>query len=267
MKASTVLCTVALLSGAQQAMALDPRYGTAVEILRFHDNLLFEGQGSAGGAGSYAFGGDATGGASFAQGLSVDASDVQVTSGIGVVAYVFDTFTFRVAGGGGVDVPLQMSGNWTAAGNGSKVSYLLSWTDGAHSTKTYEGYSYSNGTPSNGLAESFVNDVPVSPALLAYAGDPNTGVFGSYTVDALFHIVDGGVYMLVAEVRADVVGDTAASIDDPLSIALAEGVTFTAASGSPYSIASPAPEPSTWFLMSAGLIGMGWLRRRRRPRV
>lgn len=267
MKASTVICAVLFLSGTQQAMALDPRYGASVEILRFHDNLLFEGQNSAAGAGSYGFGGDASGAASFARGLSVDASDVLATGGIGAVAYIFDTLTFHVAGGGGVDVPLQMSGNWTAAGNGSKVSYLLSWTDGAHFTKTYEGYSFANGTPSNGLAESFVNDVPVTPALLAYAGDPSTRVFGSYTVDALFHVVDGGVYMLVAEVRADVVGDTAASIDDPLSIALAEGVMFTAASGSPYGMASPAPEPSTWFLMSAGLIGMGWLRRRRCPGV
>jgi hypothetical protein len=263
MKASTVIGTAVCLCGMQQAMALDPRYGAEVEILRFHDNLLFEGQTSAGGSGSYVFGGDASGGAGFVQGLSVDASDIVATGGIGAAAIIFDTFTFHVAGGGGVDVPVQISGNWTAAGNGSQVRYLLSWTDAAHFTKTYEGLSPANGTPSNGLSQSFVNGVPVSPALIAYAGDPSTGVLGSYTVDALFHVVDGGVYMLVAEVRADVVGFSSASIDDPLFIAPPDGVTFTAASGSPYAIASPVPEPSAWFLMSAGLIGMGWLQRRR----
>jgi len=268
MKALTVICTMVLACGTQSAMALDPRYGAEVEILRFHEDvLLFQGQGSAGGAGSYAFGGDATGGASFAQGLAVDASDVLRTGAIGVVAILFDTITFHVAGGGEADVPVNMSGNWTASGNGPSVGYGLSLTGGGHFAQSYSGFTSSNGTADNGISQSFANGVPVSPTLLPYAGDPSTEVFGSYTVHALFHVVDGGVYVLTTTVRADVVGFTTASIDDPLVIAPPDGVTFTTASGTPYAMASPVPEPSTWLLLSGGLIGVGWLRRSRHGRL
>jgi hypothetical protein len=249
-----------LLLGAQQAAALDQRYGAVVEILKFHDNTIFAGQGSAAGSGSYAFGGDASGAASFASdGLTAQGVDLVATGGIGVVAYIFDTLTFHVAGGGSAQVPVQMGGSWTAQGNGSKVSYSLSLANSAGSNpKTYEGYSFSNG-----VAESFVADVPVAAALVIDTGNYLTGVTGSYSVHALFDVVDGSAYVFQALVRADVVGSTSALIDDPLSIALPPGVTLTAASNSSYAVAA-VPEPSTWFLMSVGLLGVGWLRRVRR---
>jgi len=142
-------------------------------------------------------------------------------------------------------------GNLECTACRGKVSYFL-----GVGTTLYEGYA-----SATRLSESFINGAPVAAAFSFGPGDYITGVSGAYEVDALLHVVDGGVYNIFAQVRADAGGDAVhAFIDDPLTIALAPGVTFTAASGNIYAVAGLS-EPSTWFLMSAGFVGIGWLRR------
>ena len=100
--------------------------------------------------------------------------------------------------------------------------------------KLYEGYA-----TVTRLSESFINGAPVVTAFAFGPGDYITGVSGTYEVDTLLHVVDGGVYSIFAQVGGDAGGGAVhAFIDDPLTIALPADVTFTAASGNLYAAAA-----------------------------
>jgi len=265
MKTHAVPFALVLLLGAQHAAAAlpDPRYGANL-LLQNSGIHLYEGQASVGASLTNTVGGSSLTTAGIA---SFDDSDASVTSGFTVspaftqgwaVATTSDTLTFHVASGGSSQVHVSMAGIWNAQGVGGKVDYELYLGSSIH----YGGYAFATG-----LTESFANGTPVAPAFSFDSGDYVFGVEGTYGVDALFNVVDGGVYTIGTALRADSLGGIArAFINDPLTIELAPGVTFTAASNSTYAVAA-VPEPSTWFLMSAGLLGVGWLHRRRRNAI
>ncbi len=264
MNASTTVFTAALLALVAQVPAVaqsDPRYGADVVLLMSDGNHLFHGQTRATGSST-----TGVGGAVFAEGsaglngpvdLTATATDGLATSGAIARVDIFDTLTFHIASGGAAVFSVRMDGDWAAQGVGSKVTYglRLASSSGDH---TYEGYSFSHG-----VAESFASGIPVAPALVIDSGNVAAGVIGSYAVAALFGVNDGGVYSFSATVGAEAEGLSSAFIEDPLTFELPAGVTFSAASNNPYAIAA-VPEPSTWWLMSVGLIGLAKLRRDRR---
>ena len=263
MKIHAVFFALALLFGTQRAAAgPNPLYGTEVFLKNSGDHV-YEGQANAVGNWTTSVNGSTLtthGLASFGDSEASVSSAFTVSSAYTegwAWALVSDTLTFHVANGNSAQVPVRMAGLWNAQGAGGKVSYDL-YLGSTH----YSGYA-----TATRLTESFVDGAPIAAAFSFGPGDYLTGISGNYEVAALWNVVDGAVYSLSTVVRADAGGGNVnAFIDDPLTIALPPGVTFTAASNSTYAIAA-VPEPSTWLLLSAGLLGFGRLGRVRRRTV
>jgi PEP-CTERM motif len=260
MKAFAISFALLLLLSTHPAAAAppDPHYGAGV-LLQNMGSHLYEGQFIAGGSLTNTVDGSTLiteGVATFVDSSAHISSVFSVSPAFTqgwAAAFVSDTLTFHVANGSSALVPVNMAGTWNAQGSGGEVSYVL-----MVGTAPYVGRAFATG-----LSESFANGVPVVSAFSYGPGDYITGVDGTYEVDALLNVVDGGVYSISATVRADGLGGNASAfIKDPLTIALPLGVSFTAASGSTYTVAG-VPEPSTWFLMSVGLLSICWLLRRR----
>lgn len=244
--AAMIVCAVNYAAAAP----LDPRYGAAVELQNL-GTYLYEGQTSAGGSITTGPGGAVVteGAAGFSNSPASLANATSVI-GRGVVAraYLFDTLTFAVAGGGTADVPVRMAGRWNGAGAAS-VRYSLYL-----GTREYTG----RASPT-GFNDSYAGGAPVPSAFTFGSGDFTTGVIGSYLVDAPLRVADGGVYNIFAQVRVEASDGARAYMDDPLTIALPAGVTFTSASNSTYAV----PEPSIGFLIGGGFIALACQRRHR----
>lgn len=242
-RASWVLGVVLFFCAAQQAAALplDPSYGANVALDNFGHHF-YEGQTAA--EGNVVTGAGAPqiteGAADFG---AIPSIEVKVTGGPasqGIArALLFDTLTFHVAGGGSAQVPVRIAGRWGGT-DSSDVEFAL-----------FLGLLEFRGRASaSGLFDS----------AFTRFGDPITGVTGVYLFDTLWSVSDGGVYSIGAQVMAVAGGGANAYIDDPLTIDLPAGVTFTSASTSTY---APAPEPSTSWLLLCGGIAAFALRPRR----
>ena len=248
-KACQLLAVVLFFCAPLQAAALplDPSYGAGVELGNFGIHL-YTGQTSAAGSVTSGIAGAALaeGAADFGAIPSVHVNLVSAPGGgMFARAYLFDTLTFHVASGGSAVVPVRIAGTWTAKGSGAAVSFFLGL--GSHN---YTGHGYATG---------YFDGQPES-AGFTYSGDYITGVIGSYLFDVPFSVADGGIYGIFAQVRAEAAGGELAYIDDPLTIDLPSGVTFTSASNNTYEV--PLPEPAPWLLLGGGIAALASLRKR-----
>ena len=106
------------------------------------------------------------------------------------------------------------------------------------------------------------NGNPGSDIYFPQTGDPNgaAGVIGSFLIDNDWTVTDGVTFEFLVGLKAGASGGEKIYIDDPVSIQLPSGVTFTSASGSTY---TPVPLPSAIGLLGSGLLGLiGMMRRR-----
>ncbi len=62
-------------------------------------------------------------------------------------------------------------------------------------------------------------------------------------------------------------GDGSANVDDPITIELPAGVTYTSASGEFLTRIAAAPEPATWTMLLLGFAGFGFAGRRKAMRA
>ena len=246
-----ILGAVVFFCAAQQAVAipLDPRYGAVVELLNLAPHS-FAGQTSAGGSVTTDGSVLTEGGAGFSGSPGIN---VNVTSVVGrevqARAYIFDTLKFEIASGGSALVPVRMAGRWS--GLGGRVNAALALGQGPTSpAQIYSG---------NGYASEFPSDIGFTRT-----GDMLTGYDGSYIIDALWSINDVFEFSIGAFVSAFTGGGGHVYIDDPLTIDLPSGVTFTSASGSTYSsaVVVPVPEPATWLLFAGAFVAFARQRRR-----
>jgi hypothetical protein len=236
-----------VLSAAGHALAapLDPRYGAGVELQNL-GTTLYEGQRSA--SGRVATGTDGTviteGGADFS---GSPASYVYATSapGRGVIAraYLLDTLTFDVAGGGFAEVPVRMAGTWRGV---SGVDYFF-----VVGPTTYVGRG------SSGVGESYVNGAPAPSVFTTALGGPGAEPMGTFLVDGRLSVADGGEYQIYAGIRVTAAEGDGGYMDDPVTILPPAGVTFTSASGSTYAV----PEPSALLWIAAGCAALARVRR------
>lgn len=250
-RAGKIFGAVLLICAARHAAAapLDPRYGAGVELDNF-GTYLYEDQTSAGGSVSTGPGGavltEGAAGFSNSPPTHVNTSSIP---GRGVIAraYLFDSLTFHVAGGGSAQVPIRMAGNWTGHLAGTVDYYFVV------GPTTFVG----RASPT-GFKESYVNGAPTSSAFTFASGDYETGVIGTYSVNALLNASDGVAYTIFAQVRAQANNGAGAYMDDPITIELPAGVTFSSASGNTYAV----PEPSACLLIGGAFLALA----RRRPR-
>jgi PEP-CTERM motif len=258
MKTHPITLAFVMLVGLQQATAqTDPRYGAHVGLSNLAD-YAYDGQTSAGGSVTTGLAGAVLteGAAGFGgfPSLHVNVTSVQ---GRGVIAkaYLFDQLTFHVAGGGSAVVPFHMEGNWTGQGFSTIKYTLILGQGGGGDTASPTGFLASRDNYGH-AASSFI----------VGSGDYIHGAAGTYAFDALLTVTDGYVYGILASVEADASDGARAYVDDPLTVTLPSGVTFTSASGDTYmaGTVTAVPEPSAWLLMGSGLICMAWLRRTRR---
>lgn len=191
-----------------------------------------------------------TGGASFGGSPAIN---VNVTSVLGrevqARAYIFDTLKFEIANGDSALVAVRMVGRWS--GLGGRVNAALGLGQGP----TLPAQIYSG----NGYASEFPGDPGFTRT-----GDMLTGYDGSYIIDALGSVNEVVEFSIGAFVSAFTGGGGHIYIDDPLTIDLPSGVTFTSASGSIYSsaVVVPVPEPATWLLLVGAFTAFAGQRRR-----
>lgn len=244
-----------LFCSAQQAAAqLDPSHGAVVELFNLAP-YSYAGQRAASGSVMTGVGGAVLteGAAGFSGSPAIN---VNVTTALGreatARAYIFDTFTFDVASGGSALVPVRMAGRWNGLGGG--VSASLGLGQGGNLPAVI----YNR----NGYA----SDYPLEPdSGFTRSGNMVDGYVGSYVFEVLWSVYDGAVLSFFAGVGAATGGGGHVYIDDPVTIDLPAGVTFTSASNSTY--APAVPEPSSWLLLGSGTFALAWLRRRARQRA
>ena len=163
-------------------------------------------------------------------------------------AFIHDTLTFHVAGGGSADVLAQISGNWKvmgqAVGQSELVTYSLVLDPGAIFSGSANAFTATTNTFTSGTLID--------------------GRGGTYTDGGLWRVQDGRSYNITATVTASTGGLATGSayIDDPLTFQLPSGVTFTSASGSTY--ASAVPLPAAVWLFGSGLLGLVGIARRKK---
>ena len=232
-----VFCAAPLVSAAP----LDPRYGAVVTMFNLAP-YSFAGQTSAGGNVSTDGSVLTEGGASFGGSPAIN---VNVTSILGrevtASAYIFDTLKFEIADGDSALVPVRMAGRWSGLGGTVSAGFALGQGPTV-AAQTFSG----TGVASEG---------PGDPRFTR-TGDMLTGYDGSYIIDALWSINEVFEFSISAAVVAQTGGGGHIYIDDPLTIDLPSGVTFTSASGSTYSsaVVVSVPEPATSLLLAGAFM-------------
>lgn len=167
-------------------------------------------------------------------------------------AYLDDFLTFHVAGGGSAQVALTMAGDWGGtADSGFSVSFALA----LGSMPYHEEHGYATDYD-DGISHSFSSTT--SGGL----------VNGTYLYNTTWTVSDGQRLEFFAGLKADVSGNASVYINDPLTITLPAGVTFTSDSGATYApqdtAPSAVPEPATWLLLGSGLASKDARRRIKR---
>ena len=165
-------------------------------------------------------------------------------------AYLDDDLVFDVPGGGSATVNVTIAGDWNGTYDYSvnadfQVGFRLGLDATIHS--------------GNGYSTTYVDGLPGSLAFVANRDTPGV-ITGSYAFTAPWTVHDGQLHSLYADVRGQASNGAKAYIDDPLYITMPAGVTLTSASGNAYVV----PEPGAMILWVAGVVVMGWRRRRRR---
>jgi hypothetical protein len=82
-----------------------------------------------------------------------------------------------------------------------------------------------------------------------------------YSITETFSLSQNPTLGLRLDVGAHAVGDASASVEDPITITLPSGVTYTSASG--LFLTGAVPEPATWASLMVGLGAIGLVLRRR----
>jgi hypothetical protein len=92
-----------------------------------------------------------------------------------------------------------------------------------------------------------------------------TNSFDTYSITETFSVGDGSVLGLLFTAGAESSGDASASVEDPITVTLPTGVTYTSASGR-FLTAAGVPEPAGWACLICGLGLLGAAARGRRTR-
>ena len=182
-------------------------------------------------------------GASFAQ-----------AEGIGTL---FDTLTFHGPLSG--NVVITMTAN---------VAFTTPFSD-PNGSGSGEAYISLEGLNPLGREVSDAEDcTPGADGRFCFTFHEGTAVISNvgttYSITESFSLAQNPVLGLRFDVGAGSLGDAAANVEDPISISLPPGVTYTSASGV---FLAGVPEPATWAILTAGLGLMGLAIRRRRGSV
>lgn len=188
-------------------------------------------------------GGVVTAGASsFSNGMNLSLTSIP-GRGVEGRAYLDDYLTFHVPGGGSAQVTGTISGAWNGTYDyspGVNADFQVSFTLGLGSS-IFQGKAYANPFYDDGN--------PVSHSFTANRTGDGTGVggaVGNYSFSHTWTVFDGQTSEFYSSIAAQCGNGGTAYIDDPLSLALPAGVSFTSSSGSTYT-----PEPASLFLLGA----------------
>ncbi len=180
-------------------------------------------------------------------------------------AGIGDYLVFSGPTGSYTDVTMHIVGNWSVYYNWSadpmtyprvRFSVGLSpmWADGSNTYDSWRSW-YSG---SIGETSDHPNMTVVGGWQQSSGDDSNAS--GTYAFDLTTRVYYGYDYHLTLAVIAEATGPGhRAYIDDPLTIALSDGVTFESVSGTKY---AAVPVPPSLLLLAPGLVGLAAARRR-----
>jgi hypothetical protein len=182
-------------------------------------------------------GAEASGGASFLDGIISLSMTSIPQRGVSGYAYLNDHLTFQVPGGGSAQVQVTIAGSWGGTYDFSTNADFQVQVGLGLGGVLYQGRGYANLAYDDGL--------PVSDSFVGT--DIGGGVIlGSYSFTTMWTVYDGVDYEFFAGLHAQAVNGATSYIDDPLVIVLPAGVTYTSGSGRIY---TPVPEPSSALLL------------------
>ncbi len=180
-------------------------------------------------------------------------------------ASITDYLVFSGPTGSYTDVTLHIAGNWSVyldratSGNGTApwVRFSVGLTQvGAPVANTFDSWRSWYGPGST----QYSGSLPATGSWTEAAGGDQSNASGTYSFDMTTRVYYGYDYCLTLAVIAESKGPThRAFINDPLTIGLADGVSFTSLSGTTY---TAAPVPPSLLLLAPGLIGLAAMRRR-----
>jgi hypothetical protein len=178
-------------------------------------------------------------------------------------ASIGDWLLFSGPSGSYADVTIHIAGNWgvyldrTAAPGTApwvrfSVGFTPQWSSIANTYDSWRSW-YSGGIQQSG-------SLTATGGWTEFAGGDDSNASGTYAFDFTTRVYYGYYYHLTLGVTAEATaGQHRAYIDDPLIIALSDGVTFTSLSGTKY---TAVPVPSSFLLIAPCLIGLAAVRRR-----
>jgi hypothetical protein len=266
MKAFPVVCAalaVCLLLAPLFVIQADAySYGASVSYQ--NPNFVYDSQQMAASLNSTTLNGFTSASASFYAGAPVVSAIANTYTGYTQAsASVGDWLLFSGPTGSYTDVTIHIAGNWgvyldrtavpgTAPWVRFSVGFTPQWSSGSI---TYDSWrSWSSGS----IQQS--GSLTAAGGWTEFAGGDESNASGTYSFDFTTRVYYGYYYHLTLGVTAESTGPShRARIDDPLTIALSDGVSFTSLSGTSY---TAAPVPPSLLLLAPGLIGLAAARRR-----
>jgi hypothetical protein len=175
-------------------------------------------------------------------------------------AGTYGDVTFHIAGNWRIDYDFSTQAPWEAPWVRFSVTFSQ---EGLPVTQTHDGW---RSLRAGSAQES--GQLPGTVTWVDFSGDQGSTASGTYSYDFTTRVYYGFDYRFGIAVTATAPYSSStgpghyAFIDDPITIDLPEGVTFTSLSKNTYTGATAAPVPPSLLLLAPGLIGLCLARRR-----